>query len=73
MRMNGVPRSVSEALGKVFEGENKNTMRNQTVPKARAFLRSLSDADWQCVAPSDSPMSGSDYRTIWSKLSGEKV
>ena len=69
MPMNSVPRSVAEPLGREFVSKNK--ISEKTMTAAGSFLRSLGDAEWSRVLPSDSAMSGSDYREIWQRLSGE--
>jgi hypothetical protein len=71
MRMNSVPRSVAEPLGKEFERKTGVPAGNQTVGVAREFLRSLSDGDWGRLAPRGTAMSGRDYREVWRRLSGE--
>lgn len=71
MRMNSVPRSIAEPLGAEFEKKAGAPAGTQTVGVAREFLRSLSDGDWGRLAPNWAPMSGSDYRAIWRRLSGE--
>lgn len=71
MRMNSVPRSVAEPLGKEFAAKIHAAPSEQTVTLAATFLRSLQDADWDRAAPKDSAMTGGDYREIWQKLSGE--
>jgi hypothetical protein len=71
MRMNSVPRSVAEPLGKEFERKTGVLAGNQTVGAAREFLRGLSDGDWGRLAPRGTAMSGRDYREVWRRLSGE--
>jgi superfamily II DNA/RNA helicase len=70
MRMNCVPRTISEALGKMYiasfapDGALSAT-------GARNFLRSLTESDWNSARPSNGTMSGTDYQMVWSTLSGE--
>jgi replicative superfamily II helicase len=70
MRMNSVPRSVAESLGEHF-GKSVQT-QEQTVGRAREFIRSLSDQEWTAIMPPKAPMSGADCRDVWQILSGEK-
>lgn len=70
MRMNGVPRSISENIGSEFK-ESVGQVPGQPVQVARSFLRTLTDSDWDRLAPKGSPMTGSDYREVWMRLSGE--
>jgi hypothetical protein len=72
MRMNSVPRTISDALGKRYVA----SYEIDEVPSAtgaRTFLRSLSEADWNSARPSSGTMSGGDYQTIWATLSGERL
>jgi len=71
MRMNSVPRSIAESLGKEFERNAGEPARSQGVGVARAFLRELSDTEWQRARPAGASMSGRDYKEVWSLLSGE--
>jgi hypothetical protein len=71
MRMNSVPRSIAEPLGTEFERRTGTPASNQTIGIARDFLRSLTNSDWNQFTPKDATMSGTDYKIIWSKLSGE--
>lgn len=73
MRMNSVPRSIAESLGDAFLNRRDTSSGAATMPMAREFLRSLGDGDWQQFAPRDAKMSGTDYRMVWSKLSGESL
>ena len=72
MRMNSVPRSVAESLGEAFERETGKPAISQTVGIARQFVKSLDSASWDALVPSDSTMTGNDYREVWEKLSGEE-
>ena len=69
MRMNAVPRTVAETLGKRFAAELK--VPTPTSRLAREFLRTLDDHDWQRAAPSKSVLTGTDYKAIWQRLAGE--
>lgn len=71
MRMNSVPRSVAESLGREFSVKTHAKPSEQNVTLAATFLRSLQDADWDRVRPKDAAMTGSDYREVWQRLSGE--
>ncbi len=69
MRMNSVPRSVAEQLGERF---GKATQpQEQSVGRAREFIRSLSDQEWTSVLPAKAAMSGADCREVWQVLAGE--
>jgi len=69
MRMNAVPRTVAESLGKRFTSASGQA--KPSVKVARDFVKSLSDDDWAASRPHDAAMSGQDYRRVWEQLSGE--
>jgi len=72
MRMNAVPRSIAAGLGETFAAAAHSESDLHSVRSARSYLRNLSPADWQRVAPPNAKMSGEDYRVIWSLLAGER-
>lgn len=65
MRLNGVPRSVAEQLGRRFKRDTGDVVR---VTEARAWLAQLSAQDWDAVRPPEVAMTGSDYRTVWREI-----
>lgn len=69
LRMNSVPRSIANQLGRRLEAEAGDI--ELSLKSAREFLHSLSDAAWNAAAPKISEMTGSDYREVWRQLSGE--
>jgi hypothetical protein len=69
MRMNMVPRSIAEPMGKRFADAIQ--AKEQNVGRAREFIRSLTDQEWISVMPKKSPLSGSECREVWQILSGE--
>lgn len=71
MRMNSVPRSIAENLGREFRVNVGTAVNNADVHIAREFLRSLDEKDWERARPKNSYLSGSDYKYIWQLLSGE--
>jgi len=71
MRMNSVPRTVAEKLGKQMLAKTEKPVTDHSVGSVREFLRSLKDDDWEKVKPKKAPMSGKDYREVWQRLSGE--
>jgi len=72
MRMNSVPRSVAEPLGDRFVASRAHGAPAPTPQLAREFVSALKDADWEAASPGAS-LSGSDYRVIWRRLSGESA
>jgi hypothetical protein len=73
MRMNAVPRSIAERVGASFVSQREGDPVTSRPAEARAFLRALSDADWQNAASEEARMSGADYRRVWGQLSGEPL
>lgn len=69
LRMNAVPRSIAESLGKKFSSDVADDERS--VKSARQFLHSLTDKEWGAAAPKSATMTGEDYREVWRQLSGE--
>ncbi|CZG70250.1 TPA: DEAD/DEAH box helicase [Legionella pneumophila] len=70
MRMNFVPRSIAESLGKVMKMENPIT--NRTVRDTRLFLQQAEDSVWNQAKPKTSFLTGEEYKKIWEVLSGDK-
>ena len=68
MRMNFVPRSISETLGNEFKTKEIYTEKSSTL--AGEFLAKLKTTDWDRLKPSTAAMSGADYQTIWKRLAG---
>lgn len=71
MRMNSVPRTIAEPLGRELERKTGVSASNNNVGEAREFLKTLEEGDWGRFAPSGAAMSGKDYMKVWSLLSGE--
>lgn len=71
MRMNNVPRSIAESLGKQFGSAGKKSSERYTVAAAHTYLSDLSDSQWDSAAPRKSALRGEGYRKIWDILSGE--
>jgi replicative superfamily II helicase len=71
MRMNQVPRSIAESLGKSFRTEMGTKWDEANVQDARQYLQELKDEVWDKHIPKKAKLSGSEYRDIWKILSGE--
>jgi len=72
MRMNFAPRSVAENLGIEFRSNIGPEVEKANVSQAREFLKSLDASDWSRLRPSNSYLSGSDYKRVWELLSGQR-
>lgn len=73
MRMNSLPRSIAEQMGKRFHEKTGGEAKYKSVAKAREFLISLKEKEWDRVKPASSNLSGKQYKEIWELLSGEKM
>jgi hypothetical protein len=71
MRMNAAPRSVAERLGEELRVSTGKSGGETSVNEACDFLRGMESSDWARVRPETTPLSGSDYKSIWQLLSGE--
>jgi superfamily II DNA/RNA helicase len=71
MRMNAAPRSAAEALGDLYREVTSDDISRFSVGKARNFLKSLGDQDWDRVCPKQAALSGDGYKRVWQILSGE--
>ncbi|MCY4233756.1 MAG: DEAD/DEAH box helicase [Bacteroidetes bacterium] len=71
MRMNAIPRSIAENLGKLYHDTVGGNGEHSSVARTRDFLKTLDQSDWQNVCPRNSALSGEGYRRLWGVLSGE--
>ncbi|HLP44364.1 MAG TPA: DEAD/DEAH box helicase, partial [Candidatus Kapabacteria bacterium] len=71
MRMNLLPRSIAAQMGEKFREETGGDDKYKSVGRAREFLKSLKEKDWESVKPKRSHLSGMQYKQIWEILSGE--
>lgn len=71
MRMNSAPRSIAEALGRLYRKISPENEGRYSVGQARDFLKQLGHDEWDGVKPKGAPLSGSGYRRVWEILSGE--
>jgi replicative superfamily II helicase len=71
MRMNGVPRSISERLGANYIKSQNQTRDGTSIKKVRDFLASADIEVWNQARAKNSALSGSEYKTIWRIISGD--
>ncbi|HZW58578.1 MAG TPA: DEAD/DEAH box helicase [Nitrososphaerales archaeon] len=69
MRMNNVPRSISQRLGEMYK-EKIGDVYASRIGMAGSWLKELKDNEWTKAIPSDKNMSGSEYKQVWQFLSG---
>lgn len=70
MRMNGVPRSIAESMGKSYRQESGSSEQNASIHAVRDFVASAEIAVWNKARPESSPLSAAEYRNVWRVLSG---
>jgi replicative superfamily II helicase len=71
MRMNLLPRSIATKMGEKFREQTGDDVKYKSVARAREFLKSLKEKEWESVKPKRSYLSGIQYKKIWEILSGE--
>lgn len=71
MRMNGVPRSISEQLGATYQANRSDSNDGASIRKVRDFLASADIEIWNNARPNNAPLSGSEYKEVWKIISGE--
>ena len=72
MRKNNVPRSIANSLGKVFKGSIEGDIFDQKSSGITSWIKEQEIATWNEIKPTDSQLSGEDYKKIWKKLNGIK-
>lgn len=71
MRMNGVPRSIAERMGKQFKALAPDAEQGSSIVQIREFLSSADMATWNRVRKPGAALSGAEYKRIWGLISGE--
>lgn len=71
MRMNSVPRSIAERLGKEFRESLGEHPTEVGVRQVRDYIKSLDINAWTKARPDNAYMTGHDYKKVWHLLSGE--
>ncbi len=69
MRMNGVPRTIAEQVGR--ELKTATGGKPVAVHEARKFLVDMDQDVWNRARPEHSFMQGSEYKQVWEIISGE--
>ncbi len=70
MRKNSIPRSIATRLGELYKAEYGGEIFNQNSEEITNWITELRNETWEEVRPSDSVLSGSDYKKVWQKLTG---
>ena len=71
MRMNNIPRSIADNVGKLYLQEHDPTAlyesRSTNVIK---WLENMSEEKWNSTIPVGKGINGSEYKQIWKQISG---
>lgn len=71
MRMNNVPRSISDGIGKLYVKEHRDSKiydaKSSDVIK---WLQDLDNSKWNSTVSPSQKISGEEYKQIWNKLVG---
>lgn len=70
MRKNNIPRSIATRLGELYSAEFGGEIFSQNSDQITSWISNLQNETWNEVKPSDSVLSGSDYKRVWQKLTG---
>jgi replicative superfamily II helicase len=70
MRKNNVPRSIANRLGQLYNAAVAGEIFSQPSSTVADWIGQQSLATWNEVRPSNSRLSGNDYKKIWMKLNG---
>jgi len=71
MRMNNMPRSISQKAGELFVQENRSTdLYSTKSTDVVKWLREIDDHKWDSFVPPARKITGNDYRQIWQTLAG---
>lgn len=72
MRMNGVPRSIAEKMGGIFQQTAPATGVAVGIQTVRQFLDQADISTWNRARPDNAPLSGQEYRDLWKVISGDE-
>lgn len=66
LRMVGVPRIAAGGMANIWKSQQQP--EPASFEQLRAWVNTLSSDEWARLAPRDSALSGSDLRTLWSRI-----
>lgn len=72
MRMNGIPRSIAERMGELYQQNANDETGGSGIQKVRQFLASADIETWNRARPASAPLSGREYKEIWKVISGDE-
>lgn len=70
MRMNGIPRSIAERMGELYQQNINEGAGVSGIQKVRQFLASADIETWNRARSSNAPLSGREYKDVWKVISG---
>ena len=70
MRKNNVPRSIANHLGELYSSSVGGQIFDQPSSSVSQWIGQQGIETWDRVRPSESRLSGGDYKKVWMKLNG---
>ncbi len=70
MRKNNIPRSIAKKVGELYNASFGGNIFAQSSNDVSTWLNSLDSHTWESVRPTNSVMTGTDYKRVWVKLNG---
>lgn len=70
MRKNNIPRSIANRLGQLYSASVGQDIFSQTSTSVTTWIDSQTNTTWDSVRPTNSRLSGEDYKKVWKKLNG---
>ncbi|MGQ9846781.1 MAG: DEAD/DEAH box helicase [Bacteroidales bacterium] len=68
MRKANVPRSIANQLGAIYKEQKGDEIYNVKISSVNNWLKNSNDSIWEQSLPSNSRLSGIEFRKIWEKL-----
>ena len=72
MRMNGIPRSIAERMGELYQQNVNEGAGVSGIQKVRQFLASADIETWNRARSTNAAFSGREYKEVWKIISGEE-
>jgi hypothetical protein len=70
MRKNNVPRSIANRLGQLYSASVGGEIFSQSTSSVSNWLNRQNVDTWNKARPTNSKLSGEDYKKVWMKLNG---
>jgi superfamily II DNA/RNA helicase len=70
MRKNNVPRSIANRIGELYSASVSGEIFNQPSNAVTEWLKIQNDGTWDTVRPTNSNLTGNEYKKVWKKLNG---